>query len=277
MIRNLIRIVAFAALALLSSAASAAITCSISSPGVQLAYPANSAPVITQTSFTVTCARLLPTDPTSINYSVTVNNGLNPNGINNRAFSGTNAMKYDVFRDATCSTTWKGAQSINDSITTLSGFTPVSKTTAFWGCVTTAQAPAAGTYADTVTMTLSYGILTAINTFPVSISTPATCNVTTPPGSMAFGTYVAMGPAVNASTNFSVTCTTYLPYTMSLDAPAGVIAGLQYQVSLSSTSATGTGAVQTHTINGTVPAGQAGSCAGASCGGSQTRTLTITY
>jgi spore coat protein U-like protein len=277
MIRTLVRLVAGAALALVCSAASAAITCNITSPGVLLAYPANSAPVIAQTSFTVTCVRTLASDPTSINYSITVNNGLNPNGINNRAFSGTNVMRYDVYRDAGCSTTWKGSQSISDSITTLSGFTPVSKATPYWGCVVTAQAPAAGTYTDTVTMTLSYGTSTANNTFPVSISTPATCNVTTPPTSLAFGTYVAMGPAVNASSNFAVTCTTYLPYTMSLDAPAGVIAGLQYNVSLSSTAATGTGAVQTHTINGSVPAGQAGTCAGATCGGSQTRTLMITY
>jgi spore coat protein U-like protein len=277
MIRAIVRLAAAVLLALLSSAASAAITCSITSPGVQLAYPANSAPVIAQTGFTVTCVRNLASDPTSISYSITVNNGINPNGINNRAFSGANSMRYDVYRDASCSTTWKGTQSINDSITTLSGFIPVSKTTPYWGCVVTAQSPAAGTYTDTVTMTLAYGTSTAVNTFPVSISTPATCSVTTPPANVAFGTYVAMGPAVNAASNFAVTCTNYLPYTMSLDAGSGVIAGLQYNVALSSTASTGTGAVQTHTINGTVPAGQAGACTGATCSGSQARTLTITY
>jgi len=278
MIRILVRLGALAVLMFLSSAASAAITCTISSPGVLLAYPANSAPVITQTSFTVTCVRNLASDPTSINYSVQVNNGLNPNGINNRAFSGSNAMRYDVYRDASCSTTWKGNQAISDSITTLSGFTPVSKTTAYWGCVVTAQSPAAGTYTDTVTMSLAYGTNgTATNTFPVSISTPATCSVTTPPGNVAFGTYVAMGAAVNAATNFAVTCTNYLPYTMSLDAGSGVIAGVQYNVSLSTTAATGNGTAQTHTIDGSLPAGQAGACTGATCGGSQARTLTITY
>ena len=277
MIRALFRLAAAGALALLSNAAFAAITCNITSPGVTLAYPANSAPVIAQTSFTVTCVRSLSTDPTSISYSVTVNNGLNPNGINNRAFSGTNALKYDVYKDSTCSTTWKGSQSISDSITTLSGFTPSSKTTPFWGCVVTAQSPAAGTYTDTVTMTLSYGTSTAANTFTVSIATPASCTVNTPPGNIAFGTYVAMGAAVNASTNVTVTCTNYLPYTMSLDAGVGVVTGLQYTVALSSTSSTGTGVAQTHTINGSLPAGQAGTCSGATCSGSQARTLTITY
>jgi spore coat protein U-like protein len=274
---RLLRAFTFILLAFAAMSAKAAITCTITSPGVTLAYPANSSPVAVQTSFTVTCARNLSTDPTTISYSVAVNNGLNPNGINNRAFSGSNAMRYDVYQNATCSTAWKGGTTINDSITTLSGFTPVSKTTAYWGCVTNAQSPAAGTYTDTVTITATYGTSTATNTFPVSIATPASCNVTTPPGNVAFGTYVAMGSAVNASTNFTVTCTTYLPYTMSLDQGSGVIAGLQYQVSLSTTSASGNGAPQTHSINGTVPAGQAGSCTGATCSGSQTRTLTITY
>ncbi len=274
---NLIRWICVLAAAFMAPLASAAITCNISSPGVTMAYPANSSPVITQTSFTVTCARNLAGDPTTISYAVGVDNGLNPNGVNNRAFSGTNALRYDVFRDAACASTWKGNSTINDSIPTLSGFTPASKTTTFWGCVVTSQAPAAGTYNDTATMTLTYGASTAINTFPVSIATPATCNVTTPPGGIAFGTYVAMGAAVNASTNFAVTCTTYLPYTMSLDAPSGVIAGLRYTVAVSATNSTGTGSAQTHSINGALAAGQAGTCAGATCSASQSRTLTISY
>lgn len=73
---------------------------------------------------------------------------------------------------------------------------------------------------------------------------------------MAFGTYVAMGAAVNASTTFAVTCTT---------------------VALGATNANGSGVAQTYTINGAIPAGQAGTCTGATCSGSQTRTLTITY
>lgn len=274
---RVLRWIALAIAVLGAPCASAAITCNISSPGVTLAYPANSSPVITQTSFTVTCARNLAGDPTTLSYTVAADNGLNPNGVNNRAFQGTNALRYDVYRDAACSSSWKGNSTIGDSITTLSGFTPVSKTTTYWGCVATAQSPPAGTYIDTVAMTLTYGTSTATNTFPVSIATPATCNVTTPPGNIAFGTYVALGAAVNASSNFAVTCTTYLPYTMSLDAPSGVIAGLRYTVSLSAPGSTGTGAAQTHTINGALAAGQAGTCSGATCSASQSRTLTISY
>jgi spore coat protein U-like protein len=277
MIRHLFRSLAAIFVAIAAQAAGAAITCNITSPGVTLAYPANSAPVMTQTSFTVTCSRNLAGDPTSISYTLAVNNGLNPNGINNRAFFGGNPLRYDVYRDATCTSTWKGSQTIGDTIPTLSGFTPVSKTTTYWGCVTNAQSPAAGTYADTVTMTLTYGTSTAVNTFPVSIATPATCNVTTPPGNIAFGTYVAMGPAVNASTTVAVTCTSYLPYTLSLDAGSGVIAGLQYNLALSAASASGNGGAQVHTISGTLPAGQAGTCTGATCSASQARTLMISY
>jgi len=275
--RGFLRYLAFALLALGAQAACAAVSCTISSPGITLAYPANTSPVIAQTSFTVTCARNLASDPTSVSYTVSADNGLNPNGTNNRAFSGTNALKYDVYRDSACSSTWKGPQNIADSITTLSGFTPVSKTTSFWGCVVTAQSPPAGTYSDTVTMTLTYGTSTSVNTFPVSIATPATCSITTAPGPVAFGTYVALGAAVNASANFAVTCTNYLPYTMALDAASGVIVGLRYTLALDATNSTGTGAAQTHSINGNLAAGQAGTCAAATCSGSQTRTLTITY
>ena len=272
-----IRGVAFALLALGAQAACAAISCTISSSGVTMAYPANTSPVIAQTSFTVTCARNLAGDPTSVSYTVAADNGLNPNGQNNRAFSGTNSLRYDVYRDGACSSTWKGNQTIADSITTLSGFTPVSKTTTFWGCVVTSQSPPAGTYIDTVTMTLTYGTSTATNTFPVSIATPATCSITTAPGPVAFGTYVALGAAVNASASFAVTCTNYLPYTMALDAGSGVIVGLRYTLALDATTSTGTGAAQMHSISGNLAAGQAGTCSAATCSGSQTRTLTITY
>jgi len=42
-------------------------------------------------------------------------------------------------------------------------------------------------------------------------------------------------------------------------------------------SATGNGLTQNYTINGSIAGGQAGTCATATCSGSQTRTLTITY
>jgi len=89
--------------------------------------------------------------------------------------------------------------------------------------------------------------------------------------------YVGFGAAANASTSFGVTCSTYLPYTMALDATSGTILGLAYTIGLSAPSGTGNGAEQTYTISGTIAAGQSGTCATGSCTASQARVLTITY
>jgi hypothetical protein len=64
---------------------------------------------------------------------------------------------------------------------------------------------------------------------------------------------------------------------MALDATSGTIVGLNYTLALSQASATGNGVTQTYSVNGNIAGGQAGTCSTASCSGSQTRTLTVTY
>lgn len=273
-------ILVLAALAsLLPVMARAAITCSVSSSGFAAAYdPAAASTNITQTFFTVTCTRGATSDPTSVNYSVKADNGLNPQGQNNRASFGTRRLSYDIFTNASCGTQWKGNTAITGTIT-FAGTGTVSQQGNFWGCIPAGQTGlAAGTYTDTVTMTMTYGNpqSTATGTFGVTINTPPVCTVTTPPGTVSF-TYVSFGSAVNASTSFGVTCTLALPYTMALDATSGTIVGITYTLSLSSPSSTGTGAQQTFQINGNIAAGQSGTCASAACSGTQGRTLTITY
>jgi spore coat protein U-like protein len=88
---------------------------------------------------------------------------------------------------------------------------------------------------------------------------------------------VAFGAVANASTTFGVTCTSTLPYTMALDATSGTVLGLNYTLALSAASGTGNGVLQTYAINGSIAAGQPGTCATGSCAASQPRTLTITY
>lgn len=276
----------FLAAALMAAAApvNAAITCNISSPGFSSAYvPSNAATNITQSSFTVTCQRNAGGDPTTVNYTVAANNGLHATGAQNRAQLGatTNRINYETYADSTCTTLWASgaANRIAGTISGLAGFIPQSQTVSYWGCIAGSQLGLpAGTYTDTVTMTLRYGgASNPTATFPVSIFTPSVCNISTAPGTVAF-TYTAFGPVQNASTPFGVTCTNLLPYTMALDALVGVVAGLQYTVGLSAAGNTGTGVQQNYTVNGTMPAGQAGACATASCGPTtQMRTLTVTY
>lgn len=275
-----IRRLAAVLLAFAATSAQAAITCSLSSGGFAAAYdPANPATNVTQTSFTVSCTRGLAGDPTSVAYSVTVDNGLSPQGQNNRASYLANRIRYDSYRDAACSSKWKGATAVGGTINFV-GTGTVTQTANFWGCIIAGQTGLpAGTYLDTVIMTMTYGAapaLTAVNSFGVAIGTPATCSIGSPPGTLTFN-YLSLGPAISPGTTFGITCTMALAYTMALDVTTGTLVGLNYSLALSTPSSTGTGVQQTHSINGTMAAGQAGTCAAGTCTGSRVHALTITY
>ena len=70
---------------------------------------------------------------------------------------------------------------------------------------------------------------------------------------------------------------------MSLNANSGVVSGLNYTLQINGQTPPvnnrnpGPGLAQTHTINGSMPAGQAGTCSTGTCTGTQAHTLTITY
>jgi spore coat protein U-like protein len=258
--------------------ASAAYSCSISSGGFSTIYVATSpTTTIVQSSFTITCTRAL-SDATTMSYSVAADNGANAQGTHNRAAFGASRISYDLFKDSACGTQWRGPQTISGTLN-FSGSTSASVTVQYWGCITASQTGLpAGTYTDSVTLTATYGNLnsTATGAFGVSITTNPICNLTNAPTDIVF-TYVAFGPVANASTTFGVTCTNTLPYTMALDATSGTVLGLNYTLALSAGSGTGTGSLQSYSINGSIAAGQPGTCAMGSCAASQPRTLTITY
>ena len=137
-----------------------------------------------------------------------------------------------------------------------------------------------GQYDDTLTLTLRVPGPNPTTTAAVRIFAPASCTMTVPPN-VSF-TYTAFGPTVLASSVFSATCTTLMPYTMSLDSTAGNVIGLDYALGLNtlgvgSLATTGTGAAQSYTILGSMAAGQAGICVGGVCPGSQGHTVTISY
>jgi len=285
--------------ALLSYAnwAYALISCSVSSPGFASGYvPANITTNITSTTFAVTCSRDNAAGPptATVNYQVAAGNGLYALGTQNRAALTGSFLNYHLATDPACATQWSGATVIPTPAAsfTLAKNTVVTNTYTYYGCILPGQLalPPEGTYTDTVAMTFSLGtaqgprVFTG-GTFPVSIVAPATCNITTPPSNIAF-TYTAFSPApVLANSSFGVKCTTSLAYTMALDATVDVIAGLNYTLALNTAStggasplaSIGTGVAQSFFINGTMAAGQAATCATATCTGSQIRTLTITY
>ncbi|HET6265364.1 MAG TPA: spore coat protein U domain-containing protein [Usitatibacter sp.] len=113
--------------------------------------------------------------------------------------------------------------------------------------------------------------------FNVTVNLTSSCSLTSAPTDVAF-TYTSFGPAAVATpSSFTVKCTNLRPYTMALDAAAGTVIGLAYTLALPTAASTGTGVDQTFSITGNMIAGQSGNCAGASCAGTDVRTLTITY
>jgi spore coat protein U-like protein len=119
---------------------------------------------------------------------------------------------------------------------------------------------------------------TTSQNFNVTVNLTSACSITAAPTDVAF-TYASFQGAAAASSGgaFSVRCTNSLPYTLSLDAAAGTVIGLNYTLALSAAGGTGNGAAQAYTVNGSMVASQGGTCAAATCAGSQTRTLTVTY
>jgi spore coat protein U-like protein len=267
--------------------AQAAITCTAPvSTGFSTAYASTGVvPNVTQGSVSFTCTRSAAGDTT--NLLLRANNGVNVcAGSNDASFGGT-CINYEAYQNSTCTTLWTGNNNATSiPVTLLNNTSPQPISVSFWGCITVAgQAPAAGagTYTDTVTMTVRNtggGTTYSTGTFPVSVRYPATCTISTAPGNVVLN-YTSFGALVNASTTFKATCTGNLPYTMSLDAYSGTLLGLNYTLNINSqappVTSRGTGAAQTHTINGSIAAGQSGTCSTATCSASQTRTLTITY
>lgn len=264
--------------------AQASVACSFSSnPGFALAYvPSHPGQTIISTTFVVQCIDTNGPGGVTVTYSVAANNGLNFSGTQNRGAMGGSFINYSVAQDGACAAPWKGTTYFSASFV-IARNTTVTNTYTYYGCVPAGQNPPTGTYTDTVTTSFAVGTVSQAGgtftpgTFPVSIYTPATCSITTGPGNITFN-YTSLSAApVFASTTFATTCTNLLPYTMALDATSGTIVGVNYTLALSTASATGTGLAQTYSINGTVAAGQVGTCVTATCSGSQTRTLTITY
>jgi spore coat protein U-like protein len=237
-------------------------------------------------SYTVSCTRLA-TDPNTFTWYLGANNGLQPGGGGqNRVQMGVaaNRYNYELYRDTPYinSNRWQD----NNNGVRFTG------TINFGASLVATQSGAfdlrlpgpqtvdpAGIYTDTVTVTLrnASGTMLSQSTFSVSIITIASCTLTSPPGNINLS-YTSFQPApAAASANFSVNCTTAMPYTMALDATSGTLVGLTYSLALSQSAATGTGAAQNFSINGSIAAGQPGTCATASCSASDTRTLTITY
>ena len=139
---------------------------------------------------------------------------------------------------------------------------------------------------------------TTNNDFNVSTSLTSQCSATNSGSTTVdFGTYTAfqVAPQTSTSVNLQFQCTRgFAPTSTAFDtvngtaAGVGVLVGLQYTLTagaastVAGTAATtatiGTGDAVTYAVSGSMPAGQAGTCAAASCGPTTVvRTLIVTF
>ena len=124
--------------------------------------------------------------------------------------------------------------------------------------------------------------------FNVRVNLTPVCQLTTNTNATSTGTtdlifnYTSFGAALTPSSSFLVKCTSGLAYTLALDGTGfggtTTALGLNYTLALAAGATAGTGANQTYTINGSMAAGQAGSCATpAGCTNTTARTITLSY
>lgn len=143
---------------------------------------------------------------------------------------------------------------------------------------------------------------TTTSTFNVKLTLNSKCYVnilTSGPSSQATTDVTFTYDAFQATdgqgaTSFNVRCTNTLPYSIAVTNQADVAAGVNYYLKLvagaaasyvtaatvgasSLSSLTGSGSDQQYTVGVDAPAGQAGTCASASCLGTTAHTITVTY
>lgn len=270
--------------------AHAAITCFATVSDVSTSFdPAVGANLIG--SWTVNCNRASG-DPDTYDFSLAVDNGLYQTGGGNspNRVKHTGLASYYQYRTYQAGNNVWGdnnvGQRVQGTVSFIGGAMFGSLQGTFIVDAAAQAAGPAGTYMDTLTRTLYQGTSnTSLDsgTFNVIFITNPICTLSAVPNLTFNYTSFQASPAV-ASSNFMVACSQYLPYQMALDNAGPItdnVVNLTYSLSLSATQAIGTGGLQQHRVDGTMPAGQAGSCPSLPCTNAaatnKTRTLTVTY
>jgi spore coat protein U-like protein len=291
--------------ALAAAQAAHAVTCTtFSSPGWSLIYdPFSALAATTTSSVTVTCSRQAG-DVKNLTLTVAAGSGLNAGTTNQALLAGSGALlQYGNYTDAANTLVWNtGGSTLSIPLAFGGVGSTATATIPFYAMIPAGQTAlppsGAATYIDTVSLQLLNGA-TAVSatTFPVNVTITPYCSITTAPGALSFAYTSLQGTPAAASSSFGVTCTSTVPYTASLDAYSVTDAAvnLAYTLNLGQTarpagsayvpsaplSATGSGLAQTISIDGTIAAGQSGTCATATCtnaaSANNIRTLTITY
>jgi spore coat protein U-like protein len=262
-------------------------SCAIASvSGISLSYNPNASNALVGSgTVTVNCSKTGGNTATR-HLEIGAGTGLNATGGQNRAANGSSRLTYALRRDAALTAAWGDTAGSRLAATT----TSVNSTTVtlnWWFTAAAGQTVATGTYLDTVTLRLYQSdtpnpSLTdpspTTATLSIALTVTGQCSLSSPPGAVQFSYTSFQTTPATATSGFAVTCTNGTPYTVALDATSGTLLGLSYQLALSATGTrVGNGVAQPMSITGTMPAGQSGVCAAATCNASQARTLTVSY
>lgn len=286
--------------AFFGATAQAAINCSITTTGVTGIYdPLATLDLNLTGSVSVNCTRLT-TDPTSQYLFIGMNLGSTAAGrsmVRQTApnTAAANRLTYGLFRKNDFSGSWRestgrlaGAGGAG-GLYFLANFvgTSFSVTIPYYFAVASGiTGKAAGIYEDQTTTTLRLsdaagletGAILGTSIFTTNVSILTTCRFSSTLPAAINLTYNSFSASpVSGNTVMQVSCTLSTPYTLALDATSGTIVGLNYSLALSANGGTGSGFAQGYTVTATMPAGQSGTCATATCSGSQAHVLTITY
>jgi len=123
-----------------------------------------------------------------------------------------------------------------------------------------------------------------ISSFNVDITLTSACSVSTP-GNLTFAYTALQAVPATATSPFSVTCASGLPYTVGVSGASVTdnAVGLAYSLAITAPvgGGVGTGSSQLYSIDGTIASGQAGSCVSATCvntaATNKAKTVTVTY
>jgi len=119
--------------------------CSVSSPndldfGTVGLLSAN---VDTSMTFTVTCTN-------GAAYTIAMDDGQNASGSTNRMTNGSEYVSYELYQDSNYATVWDASNTVSST------GTGTAQTFTVYGRVPPQATPSAGTYTDTVTITVTY-------------------------------------------------------------------------------------------------------------------------
>jgi hypothetical protein len=298
---NLRCLLAASFLLLCSTVTQAAISCNVTGRNLGELYDASLNNNAVQSTLAISCSRT-SSDPSTVFYSIKADFGTNSPGGVLRRVTGPSPQTPLLWILRHLGSGGGCTNTTNWGLTTSPGLLTGSLT--FVGAALTANAtvgycmevrgtaggnaaaPTAGVYIDTVTITPEmsttaitgpYNVTAPIAQLSFNVAVGSHC-VVRKPGNDVNLNYTAFGTAQSGSSVFQVLCTTALPFTATVSAANGTIAGINYTVvRQGALNRTGAGVPRDITVDVNAVAGQAGTCASAVCSGTQAHTLLLTY